>query len=270
MLGIMGVSWFMRRFLTTCSFNNLLLVWRASSAHCSSKAIYGGVDSANSANSANIQSPKSWSSPWSQPSFAIRIHTHGSTWANWFTCCSASAVFPTVIHCGKQRARCSIPICQKMKTETKFNLSVICSDYNRNFTDVNSAIEIAAAGPGVYKAIWLLIMAFIVYLTLTIFTFGMKVPCGLFIPSLCLGAIMGRIVGIGKHLRASFFRHSKLIKIEYSFPFVIHRNGAIGIQLSEDLDFLRWMFDGRWLHNARAVCNGRSGSCSRWRHENDK
>lgn len=74
------------------------------------------------------------------------------------------------------------------------------SDYNRNFTDVNSAIEIAAAGPGVYKAIWLLILAFIVYLILTIFTFGMKVPCGLFIPSLCLGAIMGRIVGIGKIL----------------------------------------------------------------------
>lgn len=74
------------------------------------------------------------------------------------------------------------------------------SDYNRNFTDVNSAIEIAAAGPGVHKAIWLLILAFIVYLILTIFTFGMKVPCGLFIPSLCLGAIMGRIVGIGSYL----------------------------------------------------------------------
>lgn len=72
------------------------------------------------------------------------------------------------------------------------------SDYNRNFTDVNSAIEIAAAGPGVYHAIWLLILAFIVYLVLTIFTFGMKVPCGLFIPSLTLGAIMGRIVGIGE------------------------------------------------------------------------
>lgn len=28
----------------------------------------------------------------------------------------------------------------------------------------------------------------------------MKVPCGLFIPSLCLGAIMGRIVGIGAYL----------------------------------------------------------------------
>ena len=71
------------------------------------------------------------------------------------------------------------------------------SDYNRNFTNVNSAIEIAAAGSGVYKAIWLLFLALIVKLVMTIFTFGIKVPCGLFIPSLCLGAIMGRIVGIG-------------------------------------------------------------------------
>lgn len=77
------------------------------------------------------------------------------------------------------------------------SLILVFSDYNRNFTDVNSAIEIAAAGPGVYKAIWLLLLAFVVYLVLTIFTFGMKVPCGLFIPSLCLGSIMGRIVGIG-------------------------------------------------------------------------
>ncbi|XP_069701040.1 H(+)/Cl(-) exchange transporter 5 isoform X5 [Periplaneta americana] len=70
-------------------------------------------------------------------------------------------------------------------------------DYNRNFTDVNSAIEIAAAGPGVYKAVWLLVLALIFKLVATIFTFGFKAPCGLFIPSLCLGAIMGRIVGIG-------------------------------------------------------------------------
>ncbi|XP_057660281.1 H(+)/Cl(-) exchange transporter 5 [Diorhabda carinulata] len=70
-------------------------------------------------------------------------------------------------------------------------------DYNRNFTDVNSAIEIAAAGPGVHRAVWLLILALILKLIMTIFTFGMKVPCGLFIPSLCLGAIVGRIVGIG-------------------------------------------------------------------------
>lgn len=72
------------------------------------------------------------------------------------------------------------------------------SDYNRNFTDVKSAIEIAAAGPGVYQAVWLLLIALVLKLGMTVFTFGMKVPCGLFIPSLCLGAIMGRIVGIGK------------------------------------------------------------------------
>lgn len=81
------------------------------------------------------------------------------------------------------------------------DLFLCLSDYNRNFTDVNSAIEIAAAGPGVYKAIWLLILTFILKLALTVFTFGMKVPCGLFIPSLCLGAILGRIVGIGKNLK---------------------------------------------------------------------
>lgn len=68
------------------------------------------------------------------------------------------------------------------------------SDYKRNFTNANQAIEIAAAGPGVYSAIWLLILAFVVKFVFTIFTFGIKVPCGLFIPSLCLGAIMGRIV----------------------------------------------------------------------------
>lgn len=76
------------------------------------------------------------------------------------------------------------------------NSDPLC-DYNRNFTDVNSAIETAAAGPGVYWAIGMLVLTFALKLVLTVFTFGMKVPCGLFIPSLCLGAIMGRIVGIG-------------------------------------------------------------------------
>lgn len=42
----------------------------------------------------------------------------------------------------------------------------------------------------------LLILAFIFKLTITIFTFGIKIPAGLFIPSLTMGAIIGRIVGI--------------------------------------------------------------------------
>ncbi|XP_028026913.1 H(+)/Cl(-) exchange transporter 5 isoform X3 [Bombyx mandarina] len=76
------------------------------------------------------------------------------------------------------------------------NSDPLC-DYNRNFTDANSAIEKAAAGAGVYRAIWLLVLALVFKLVVTIFTFGIKVPCGLFIPSLALGAIAGRIVGIG-------------------------------------------------------------------------
>nr|CAD7265038.1 unnamed protein product [Timema shepardi] len=80
-------------------------------------------------------------------------------------------------------------------------------DYNRNFTDVNSAIEIAAAGPGVYRAVWLLVLALGFKLVATIFTFGFKAPCGLFIPSLCLGAILGRIVGIGMEQLAYNYPH---------------------------------------------------------------
>lgn len=101
---------------------------------------------------------------------------------------------------------------------------LLFSDYNRNFTDVNSAIDIAAAGPGVYEAVWLLIMAFIVYFILTIFTFGMKVPCGLFIPSLTLGAIIGRIVGIGKQ-----FANHLYVTSENSFLCINCRYGTIGI-----------------------------------------
>nr|ACX36518.1 RE11344p [Drosophila melanogaster] len=71
-------------------------------------------------------------------------------------------------------------------------------DYKRmNITSGNSFIEVTEPGPGVYSSIWLLMLTFILKLALTIFTFGMKVPAGLFIPSLLLGAIMGRIVGIG-------------------------------------------------------------------------
>lgn len=70
-------------------------------------------------------------------------------------------------------------------------------DYHRNFTSANTAIEIAAAGPGVLQAVWLLALALVFKCVVTVFTFGIKVPCGLFIPSLAMGAIIGRLVGIG-------------------------------------------------------------------------
>ncbi|KAH8286162.1 hypothetical protein KR054_003538 [Drosophila jambulina] len=73
----------------------------------------------------------------------------------------------------------------------------LCEYKRMNITMGNSIIEVTEPGPGVYSSIWLLMLTFILKLALTIFTFGMKVPAGLFIPSLLLGAIMGRIVGIG-------------------------------------------------------------------------
>jgi len=73
----------------------------------------------------------------------------------------------------------------------------ICDYVNRNFTNANHAVPIAEAGDGVYTAIWQLALALVFKMIITIFTFGLKVPAGLFIPSLCMGAIVGRIVGIG-------------------------------------------------------------------------
>ena len=73
--------------------------------------------------------------------------------------------------------------------------SPLC-DYYRNFTTVKDHVHIAQAGPGVYSSLGLLLLAVIFKLTITIFTFGIKVPAGLFIPSLCIGACVGRIVGV--------------------------------------------------------------------------
>ncbi|XP_060653570.1 LOW QUALITY PROTEIN: H(+)/Cl(-) exchange transporter 5 [Drosophila nasuta] len=71
-------------------------------------------------------------------------------------------------------------------------------DYKRmNISTSTGFVEVTEPGPRVYSSIWLLVLTFVLKLALTIFTFGIKVPSGLFIPSLLLGAIMGRIVGIG-------------------------------------------------------------------------
>jgi len=77
------------------------------------------------------------------------------------------------------------------------NQEGLCDYTNRNFTNANDDVTIAEAGPGVYTAMWQLSLALIFKLVVTVFTFGIKVPAGLFIPSLCMGAIVGRMVGIG-------------------------------------------------------------------------
>lgn len=89
------------------------------------------------------------------------------------------------------------------------------------------------AGPGVYAAMWQLCLALIFKIIMTIFTFGLKVICGffplsvlscctsssplnpvsrpqvpsgLFIPSMAIGAIAGRIVGIAME-QLAYYHH---------------------------------------------------------------
>ncbi|XP_021378243.1 H(+)/Cl(-) exchange transporter 3-like isoform X6 [Mizuhopecten yessoensis] len=75
-------------------------------------------------------------------------------------------------------------------------------DYRRNYSSSNAASPTfysssTEAGDGVFKALWMLSIALIFKGIITIFTFGIKIPAGLFIPSMAVGAIVGRIVGIG-------------------------------------------------------------------------
>lgn len=78
------------------------------------------------------------------------------------------------------------------------DVSMLC-DYQRNFTDKlepSNRIYIAEAGPGVYRSLFFLTLALIFKFAITVFTFGLAIPTGLFIPSLVMGAITGRIIGV--------------------------------------------------------------------------
>ncbi|XP_053931940.1 H(+)/Cl(-) exchange transporter 5 isoform X2 [Cuculus canorus] len=63
-----------------------------------------------------------------------------------------------------------------------------------------------AAGPGVYTAMWQLALALVMKVFITVFTFGMKVPSGLFIPSMAVGAIAGRLLGVAME-QLAFYHH---------------------------------------------------------------
>uniref|UniRef100_A0A4W3GV10 Chloride channel protein n=1 Tax=Callorhinchus milii TaxID=7868 RepID=A0A4W3GV10_CALMI len=75
--------------------------------------------------------------------------------------------------------------------------SSLC-DYqtDTNVSQLVDDIPDRPAGQGVYDAMGKLALALIFKIIMTIFTFGIKVPSGLFIPSMAIGAIAGRIVGI--------------------------------------------------------------------------
>ncbi|XP_069749283.1 H(+)/Cl(-) exchange transporter 5 isoform X1 [Narcine bancroftii] len=76
--------------------------------------------------------------------------------------------------------------------------SPLC-DYIDDFNSTKTVYVLPdrAAGKGVYMTIWKLALALVFKIFITIFTFGMKVPSGLFIPSMAVGAIAGRLLGVG-------------------------------------------------------------------------
>uniref|UniRef100_A0A914EKK2 Chloride channel protein n=2 Tax=Acrobeloides nanus TaxID=290746 RepID=A0A914EKK2_9BILA len=74
----------------------------------------------------------------------------------------------------------------------------LCDYKNKTFGSdkVDPNYHTGEFGIGVQTAFIQLIIALICKLVFTIFTFGIKVPSGLFVPSMAMGAIAGRLLGI--------------------------------------------------------------------------
>lgn len=80
----------------------------------------------------------------------------------------------------------SISIKNSKNTKTKKNKAKTISlshssDYTRNITSARDEVIPKEANQGVYDSIWKLILAALFYLIMIVFTFGIKVPCGLFV-----------------------------------------------------------------------------------------
>lgn len=61
----------------------------------------------------------------------------------------------------------------------------------------DQAKHAGSAGPLLLRSMWQLALALLFKCVITVFTFGVKTPSGLFIPTMAVGAIVGRLVGIG-------------------------------------------------------------------------
>ncbi|XP_077598156.1 H(+)/Cl(-) exchange transporter 5-like isoform X2 [Stigmatopora nigra] len=62
------------------------------------------------------------------------------------------------------------------------------------------------AAEGLYAALWQLALALLFKMVITVVTFGMKVPSGLFIPSMAVGAIAGRLLGVAME-QLAYYKH---------------------------------------------------------------
>ncbi|GAU98531.1 hypothetical protein RvY_09664 [Ramazzottius varieornatus] len=87
--------------------------------------------------------------------------------------------------------------------------SALC-DYNRTYTSVTAAFAKAEPGPGVKQAMWQLFLAVIVKFVLSIMSVGMKIPAGVFIPNMVVGAMVGRMVGVGMEQLSTTYSEAAL------------------------------------------------------------
>ncbi|KAA8582691.1 hypothetical protein FQN60_006362 [Etheostoma spectabile] len=77
---------------------------------------------------------------------------------------------------------------------------------NTSETGAGNSLADRPAGEGLYTALWQLALALIFKIMVTVITFGMKVPSGLFIPSMAVGAIAGRLLGVGME-QLAYYHH---------------------------------------------------------------
>jgi len=69
-----------------------------------------------------------------------------------------------------------------------------------------------SAGPLLLRSLWQLGLALLFKCIITVFTFGIKTPSGLFIPTMAVGAIVGRLVGIGMNELVYAYPDLRVIK----------------------------------------------------------
>ncbi len=74
-------------------------------------------------------------------------------------------------------------------TELLFELASPCDMY------VSTGTSLCPVKEKIPEVIWYLSIAFVVKAILTTITFGIKVPAGIYVPSMVVGGLMGRIVG---------------------------------------------------------------------------
>lgn len=81
----------------------------------------------------------------------------------------------------------------------------------------NAKSELCVLDPGNFERTWpivrAILVAMVVKAALTVVTFGIKVPAGIFIPTLGVGACAGRLLGIGVKWLQWRFPHSEVFAV---------------------------------------------------------